>query len=55
MTCYNASQSKHAELGAPPHHDDCADTTFGAALRRYRVAAKLTQEELAGRAGLSLR
>src|SRR5690348_8917675 len=35
--------------GAPPH------TSFGALLRRYRTAAGLTQEELAERAGLSVR
>src|ERR1051326_10822 len=29
--------------------------TFGALLRRYRLAAGLTQEELAAEAGLSLR
>src|SRR5271166_2679929 len=28
--------------------------SFGAALRRYRLAAGLTQEELAGRAGMSV-
>jgi transcriptional regulator with XRE-family HTH domain len=30
-------------------------STFGTMLRRYRLDAGLTQEELAGRAGLSLR
>src|SRR5256885_1345208 len=37
-----------------PDMDGSTPQSFGALLRRYRLAGGLSQEELAGRAGLSL-
>src|SRR6476620_10389 len=43
------------EPGEPGEPGDAGDSAFGAALRRHRRAAGLTQEALAERAGVGVR